>query len=73
MTSLRRLFPWPSRSDRKAAIDRARKQKQHSRAAAGHAEGVAASIRRMQEDNHFAYHIASEIARRHQEQGDGAA
>lgn len=71
MTGLRRLLPWPPRHERKAAINRAREQKQHSRAAAGHAASVAESIRRMQAENHFAYKIAEEIARRHGQQGTG--
>ena len=58
-----RWLPWPSRRDRKAAISAARREKEHSQAAAGRAADVERQIRRMAEDNHFASLIADQIMR----------
>lgn len=63
------LFPWTPRHMRKAAIARARTEKETSRAGAAEAAQVEAAIERMAERNGFAQAIARQIVMRHQEGG----
>lgn len=57
------IFPWPSKDDRHAAVASARREKEHSRAAAARAKVIEGQIQRMAEENHFAAKIAGQIAR----------
>jgi hypothetical protein len=57
------LFPWPSRSQRQAAIGHARQQKELSRIGAEHAAAIERDIQRIRADNHFAAKIAEQIMR----------
>lgn len=63
------ILPWTPRRLRKAAIERARGEKESSRKAAAEAAQVEAAIERMAARNHFAASIARQIAARHQEGG----
>ncbi len=53
------LLPWPSRRERKAAIDAATAEKVRSQAAAAHAAVIEADIERAREENSFARAIAA--------------
>jgi hypothetical protein len=66
------LLPWPSRSQRRAAVDRARGEKEQSLRSAAHAAAVRDDITSLAERNHFAAAIAEQITRRHA-QGNGGA
>jgi hypothetical protein len=55
------LFPWPTRSERKEAIRRARHEKERSRAAAASATAIRRDIERMAQANHFAELIAASL------------
>ena len=57
------LLPWPSRSERQAAISAARREKERSRASADRAADVERQIRQMAEENHFASLITEQIMR----------
>lgn len=57
------LLPWPSRRERRAAIDAATQEKVQSQATAAHAATIERDIRRMMEANHFAEVIAEQIIR----------
>ncbi len=57
------LLPWPSRHERQAAIEAARREKEQSQATAAHAAVIERDIRRMMEANHFARAIAEQIIR----------
>jgi len=59
------MFPWPARADRKAAIARARGDRQQAEARAAHAARVEEQIRRITAENHFAEAIAAQLALRH--------
>lgn len=65
------IMPWPSKRQRKAAIRRARDQKEQSQRAAVHAGTVTTDIEALAARNHFAATIASQIIERHQ-RGQGA-
>lgn len=56
------VFPWPARSERKAAIARARGDRQAAEARAAHAARVEEQIRQITEANHFAEVIAAQLA-----------
>lgn len=56
------LIPWTPRRVRKAAIDRARSEKETSRRAASEAAQVEAAIRELAARNHFAAAIVRQIA-----------
>lgn len=56
------MFPWPSRNQRKAAIRRARAEKERSRTSAAHAAQVETEIGRLAAQNHFAEAISRQIA-----------
>jgi hypothetical protein len=75
LTAVRRavdsVLPWPSRSQRRAAVDRARAEKEQSRRLAAHAAAVRDDITSLAERNHFAASIARQIAARHR--GEGGA
>lgn len=59
------MMPWPSRSQRRAAVDRARGEKEQSLRSAAHAAGVRADITSLAERNHFAAAVAQQIIQRH--------
>ena len=63
------VFPWPSRSQRRAAVDRARGEKEKSQRSAAHAAAVRDDITSLAERNHFAAAIAEQIAERHRREG----
>ena len=63
------VFPWPSRSQRRAAVGRARGEKEKSLRSAAHAAGVRADITSLAERNHFAAAIASQLAEQHRREG----
>ena len=65
------MLPWPSRSQRRAAVNRARGEKEKSLRSAAHAAGVRADITSLAARNHFAAAIARQIAERHQGEGSG--
>lgn len=65
------VLPWPSRTQRRAAVDRARGEKEQSLRSAAHAAAVRADITSLADRNHFAYKIAEQIAARHR--GEGTA
>jgi hypothetical protein len=73
LSALRRLMdallPWPSRRQRRAAVDLARGEKEKSRRSAVHAAGVRADITDLAARNHFAAAIAAQIAERHRREG----
>ena len=54
-------LPWPSRPERKAAVGRARGEREQSQRDAAYARDVAQQIRRMQHDNHWAASIADAL------------
>jgi len=60
------VLPWPSRSQRRAAVDRARGEKERSLRSAAHAAAVRADITSLAARNHFASTIAADIVARHQ-------
>jgi hypothetical protein len=59
------LLPWPAKAQRRAAIDRARGEKERSQAAAAHAEILEGQVRRMAAENHFAGKLADHIMRQY--------
>jgi hypothetical protein len=59
------LFPWPARSERKAAIAKARDGREQAEARAAEAVGVEAQIRQMAAQNHFAQVIAEQLTQHH--------
>ena len=59
------LLPWPSRTQRHAAIEAARQEKLRSRSSAAQAADLEAAIARMAAENHWSALIAEQIARRH--------
>lgn len=63
------LLPWPSRRQRRAAVDRARGEKEKSRRSAAHADAVRDDITSLAARNHFAATIAAQIAERHRREG----
>jgi hypothetical protein len=73
MTLFRRVFrrlmtvlrPWPPAHERRAAIQRATREKERSQAGARHAATLEAQLRQMAADNHFAELITRQIAARH--------
>lgn len=60
-----KVFPWPSRSERKAAIGRAAVAREDAEAMAARAERVRDQIAEMAARNGFAAAIAEQIAARH--------
>lgn len=60
-----KLFPWPGRAERKAAIALARGNREAAEARAAHAARVQEQIRQIAEQNHFAEIIARQIITRH--------
>jgi exopolyphosphatase/pppGpp-phosphohydrolase len=60
------LLPWPARQERQEAIDRARAEKERSRAAAAHAAEIGADIDRLHHQNHIAERVAASLIRGHQ-------
>lgn len=56
-----RLRPWPARRERKAAIERAKGERERSEHARAHAVGVQVRLEKMARENHFAEVIAQEI------------
>ena len=60
-----RLFPWPSRAERKDRIARARAGAKASRREADKAAHIERDLRRIVEENHFAASIAQQIIRGH--------
>ena len=60
----RRVFPWPSRHERKAAIRAARGSREHSQAQASQARGIERQILRIADDDHLAAAIVDQIRRR---------
>lgn len=65
------MLPWPSRRQRRAAVNRARGEKEKSLRSAAHAAAVRADITSLAERNHFAAAIATQIAERHRREGTG--
>lgn len=65
------VLPWPSRRQRRAAVDRARAEKEESRRSAAHAAAVRDDITSLAERNHFAARIARQLIQRHREEGTG--
>lgn len=55
------ILPWPAKHERDAAIAAARKEREHSEAAAGRAAVIERQIRQMAADNHFAEAVARQI------------
>ena len=64
------ILPWPSRRERRAAIEAARSEKEASRHAAARAAALRAAVDRMAAENHFASAIAQQLIARHR--GDHA-
>lgn len=64
------LTPWPPRHQRKAAIRRARGEKERSRRDAAHAGMVQADIEALAARNHIAASLAAQLLRQH---GQGAS
>lgn len=65
------LLPWPSRSQRRAAVGRAREERERSQRSAEHAAEVRDDITELAARNHFAATIAAQIAARHRREGPG--
>ena len=65
------VLPWPSRSQRRAAVDRARGEKERSLRSAAHAAAVRADITSLAARNHFAASLATQIAERQRREGAG--
>lgn len=63
------LLPWPSRRQRRAAVDRARGERERSQRSAAHAAAVRDDITELAARNHFAATIAAQIAERHRREG----
>jgi hypothetical protein len=59
------MLPWPSRRQRRAAVNAARGEKEQSLRSAAHAAGVRADITSLAERNHFAASVVSQIIQRH--------
>ena len=59
------LLPWPSRDQRRAAVEAARQEKLRSQSAAAHAADIEQALERMAAENHFAASIAEQVMRRH--------
>ena len=66
------LLPWATRTDRAAAVEQARRQKETSQAGAAAAAAIERDIRRMAAQNGFAQLIATQIMRDMRHRGDGA-
>lgn len=62
-------LPWPSRRQRRAAVDEARMEKEKSLRSAAHANAVRADITSLAARNHFAATIAAQIVERHRREG----
>jgi hypothetical protein len=62
------ILPWPSRTERVAAIEAAREENQKSQNLAAHAKKIEDQIKRIARENHFADSIAQQIMRRREEQ-----
>jgi hypothetical protein len=73
LTAVRRavdsVLPWPSRSQRRAAVARARTEKEKSRRSAVHAAAVRDDITSLAERNHFAASLVEQLAARHRGEG----
>lgn len=63
------LMPWPPRHQRKAAIRRARAEKERSRRSAAEAEAVREDIQALAARNHFAASLTAQIVQRHGRRG----
>ncbi len=63
------LIPWPPRHQRKAAIRRARGEKERSRRDAVHAGTVQADIEALAARNHIAAALARQLIQQHGQQG----
>jgi hypothetical protein len=63
------LLPWPSRHQRRAAVDRARGEKEASRRSAVQANAVRDDITALAARNHFASTIAADLIERHRREG----
>lgn len=67
-----KLFPWPARSERKAAIAQARGHREAAEARAERAADLQAQIRRIAAENHFAEAIAAQLAQGRRHRGERA-
>lgn len=67
-----KLFPWPARAERKAAIAQARGNREAAEARAAHAAHVQEQIRQIAAENHFAEIIAAQLAQGRRHRGEGA-
>ena len=63
------VLPWPSRRQRKAAVDLARGEKEQSRLSAAHAAAVRDDITSLAERNHFASSLMEQLAARNRGEG----
>lgn len=66
------ITPWQARSQRKAAIAVARRERERSQAGARHAAGVQNDIEALAARNHFAASLMAQIIQRHLREGGAA-
>lgn len=63
------LLPWPTRTQRRAAIASAEREKHQSRASAERAAAIGAAIEHMRHENHFADSIRASLIQGHHNGG----
>ena len=63
-------LPWPSRPERKAAVGRARGERERSQRSAAEAEDIARDIRWLYQQNHWASSVADALGI-HPQKGNG--
>ena len=65
MSWLNRMFPWPAKHERRAAIAAARAEKERSREQAAQSRVVRQEITRLARVNHYAEAIEDQIIKGH--------
>lgn len=60
---LKLMLPWPGRHERKAAIDKAKAERERSERARIHAQKLEDQLQRIMDENHFAQKIAESLMR----------
>lgn len=66
MSWLSRMFPWPAKHERRAAIAAARAEKERSRATAAESAKVRQQLARLAKENHYSEAIQNQIMRGYQ-------
>lgn len=73
MNWLSRMFPWPAKHERRAAIRAAKDERHQSQATAAQSRIVRQQIVRLARANHYSEIIEGQVMRGHREGGGGRA